>query len=158
MASYANISAKCIALSQKVMSLGVGINARKGAQVLFYQLCESVTELGAGLSAIDYMPARSMRSQQSVEMIKCSQKVIFMLNLALSKEVFLKKPTAEALNLAVSVANDVNALVQVYTGAPVPAVAVQMPAEAPAEEAAAEGEKAAPSDPDGFNAPYDGTL
>ena len=152
MAENANISEKCMYLARKVVGLGTAINGRRNAQILFSQLCEATSDLGAGISAINYLPARSMRSQQSIEMVKCAQKVIFMLNLALREGVFLKKPTTEALNLAISVANDINALVQAYvTGAPAPAVGE---VSAPSDSAEEGTEK--PSDPDGFNAPYEG--
>ncbi len=156
MSANTNIAAKSFALSGKIMSLGTAINGRRNAQILFSQLVEASTDLGAGICAVDYLPARSMRTQQVIDLVKCAQKVIYMLNFALREGVFLKKPLSEALNLAVEIANDVNALVKAYvSGGPVPAVS---PTSAnPVAEPEAKGEAAA-EDPDGFNAPYDGTV
>ena len=155
MSAKMNIAGKCFALSGKIMPLGTAINGRRNAQILFSQLVEASADLGAGVCAVDYLPARSMRTQQVIDLVKCAQKIIYMLNFALREGTFLKKPCTEALGYAVDIANDVNALVQAYVaGGPVPAVSPS--AEQPA--ALAEEKVENPVDPDGFSAPYDGTI
>lgn len=149
MAEKLTISEKCFRLSQKLLALGTATNGRRAAQELFAQLTEAATELGSGIVSVNYLPARSMRTQQIIEAVKKAQKVIYILNLSLREGMFLTKPTTEALNLAVDVANELNGLVQAYTGYAVQAVSF------PAAEGVQGGESAQ-ADPDGFNAPYMG--
>lgn len=149
MAEKLTISEKCFRLSQKLLALGTATNGRRAAQELFAQLTDAATELGSGIVSVNYLPARSMRTQQIIEAVKKAQKVIYILNLSLREGMFLTKPTTEALNLAVDVANELNGLVQAYTGYGVQAVS------SPAAEGVQGGESAQ-ADPDGFNAPYMG--
>lgn len=149
MAEKLTISEKCFRLSQKLLALGTATNGRRAAQELFAQLTDAATELGSGIVSVNYLPARSMRTQQIIEAVKKAQKVIYILNLSLREGMFLTKPTTEALNLAVDVANELNGLVQAYTGYAVQAVY------SPAAEGVQGGESAQ-ADPDGFNAPYMG--
>lgn len=146
-------SEKCFRLSSKILALGVGINSRKGAQSIFSQLVETTTELGAGVNAVDYLPVRTLRSEQSIELVKCAQKVIYMLNLSLRNALFMKDQTSAALGLAIDIANDINEMVQTYyAGFPASKVVMpQIPAESPEEPVQA-------ADPDGFNAPYEGNI
>ena len=149
MAEKLTISEKCFRLSQKLLALGTATNGRRAAQELFAQLTDAATELGSGIVSVNYLPARSMRTQQIIEAVKKAQKVIYILNLSLREGMFLTKPTTEALNLAVDVANELNGLVQAYTGYAVQSVS------SPAAEGVQGGESAQ-ADPDGFNAPYMG--
>lgn len=149
MAEKLTISEKCFRLSQKLLALGTATNGRRAAQELFAQLTDAATELGSGIVSVNYLPARSMRTQQIIEAVKKAQKVIYILNLSLREGMFLTKPTTEALNLAVDVANELNGLVQAYTGYAVQVVS------SPAAEGVQGGESAQ-ADPDGFNAPYMG--
>lgn len=149
MAEKLTISEKCFRLSQKLLALGTATNGRRAAQELFSQLTDAATELGSGIVAVNYLPARSMRTQQVIEAVKHAQKVIYILNLSLREGMFLNKPASEALALAVEVANELNGLVQAYTGYAVQTVS------SPAAEGAQSGENAQ-ADPDGFNAPYMG--
>lgn len=112
MAEKLTISEKCFRLSQKLLALGTATNGRRAAQELFAQLTDAATELGSGIVSVNYLPARSMRTQQIIEAVKKAQKVIYILNLSLREGMFLTKPTTEALNLAVDVANELNGLVQ----------------------------------------------
>lgn len=122
MAEKLTISEKCFRLSKKLLALGTATNGRRAAQELFAQLTDAATELGSGIVSVNYLPARSMRTQQIIEAVKKAQKVIYILNLSLREGMFLTKPTTEALNLAVDVANELNGLVQAYTGYAVQAV------------------------------------
>lgn len=149
MAEKLTISEKCFRLSQKLLALGTATNGRRAAQELFAQLTDAATELGSGIVSVNYLPARSMRTQQIIEAVKKAQKVIYILNLSLREGMFLTKPTTEALSLAVDVANELNGLVQAYTGYAVQSVS------SPAAEGVQGGESAQ-ADPDGFNAPYMG--
>lgn len=149
MAEKLTISEKCFRLSKKLLALGTATNGRRAAQELFAQLTDAATELGSGIVSVNYLPARSMRTQQIIEAVKKAQKVIYILNLSLREGMFLTKPTTEALNLAVDVANELNGLVQAYTGYVMQAVS------SPAAEGVQGGESAQ-ADPDGFNAPYMG--
>lgn len=149
MAEKLTISEKCFRLSQKLLALGTATNGRRAAQELFAQLTDAATELGSGIVSVNYLPARSMRTQQIIEAVKKAQKVIYILNLSLREGMFLTKPTTEALSLAVDVANELNGLVQAYTGYAMQAVS------SPAAEGVQGGESAQ-ADPDGFNAPYMG--
>ena len=110
MAEKLTISEKCFRLSQKLLALGTATNGRRAAQELFAQLTDTATELGSGIVSVNYLPARSMRTQQIIEAVKKAQKVIYILNLSLREGMFLTKPTTEALNLAVDVANELNGL------------------------------------------------
>lgn len=162
MSANLSTTARCLQLSQKVLAFGTGINGRRAAQEVFRQMCEAANELGTGIALINYLPARSMRAQQALDALKCGQKVIYLLNLAMREGLFLSKQISEALQLAIVIENEVNALVRAYLPgqASAPAVAPapepapeEQPAPAPAEQLPA----AAPEDdPDGFNAPFEG--
>ena len=153
MASKTDVGGKCMDLSPKVMSLGVGINSKRGAQELFRELCAKTTELGAGISAVNYLPTRSMRAQQAVELVKCCQQVIYLLNLALREGSLEQSGLSGALTLAVDIGNEINNFVMAY----VPGVAAAQPEEKPEEQPEDEQPRPDP-DPDGFDAPYDGSL
>lgn len=154
MAENLTLKEKCIRLSQCILSFGTGINGRRSAQIVFTQLTELSADLGAGVRAMDYFPARSMRTRHCEELVVAAHKAIFLLNLALRELLFPKKAIAAALNLAVGIADDVDAMLAAYacgaTPAAVAPAAPAKPAETKAEEVTA--------DPDGFDAAYDGTL
>lgn len=137
-------------LSCRISELGRGINGRRAAQILFYQLTQAGVELGTGANALNYLPARSMRAKEAVELIKGCQKVIYMLKLALRQKIFTAKETNAALECAVDIANSVTEVVMQYSPKNVP---VQLPS---AGRSAGAGQPAA--DEDGFNAIYNGKI
>ena len=110
--------------------------------------------------ALNYLPNRSMRAQQAVECVKCGQKVIYLLNLALREGMFDGKAVSEALQMAIVLENEANALVKAYVPgpAPLPAKPEPEPAPEPEPEAVAEPEPEPDPDPDGFDAPFEGDL
>lgn len=131
---YDSTSEKCFRLSSCVLSLSGQLDERAEARIVFNLLAEHTSELGAGVNAVSYLPALSMRAEQAVELVKCSQRVIYLLNLAHREEYFREKSISEALALAVSIANDINGIVQAYCTGTVP--------------------QSAPTLPDGFDMPY----
>lgn len=139
---YESTVEKCFRLSSCVLSLYNQIDECAEARVLFSSLVEHTSELGAGVSAVNYLPAPEMRAEQSVELVKCAQRVIYLLNLTHREGFFHEKSVSAALTLAVSVANDINGIVQAcLTGA--------------APQGAAAASTAGPI-PDGFDMPYGG--
>ncbi len=160
MAATLSVAERCMALSRKVLTLGIGINSRRSAQEIFRQLSECANEFGSDMIALNYLPNRSMRAQQAVECVKCGQKVIYLLNLALREGMFDGKAVSEALQMSIVLENEANALVKAYVPgpAPEPAKPEPEPAPAPEPEAVAEPEPEPDPDPDGFDAPFEGDL
>ena len=106
MAATLSVAERCMALSRKVLTLGIGINSRRSAQEIFRQLSECANEFGSDMIALNYLPNRSMRAQQAVECVKCGQKVIYLLNLALREGMFDGKAVSEALQMAIVLENE----------------------------------------------------
>ncbi len=171
MSAKTSTAERCMALSQKVLALDVGINSNKGAQNIFNQLCEYTAEFGADMIALNYLPTRTLRAQQAVDCVKCGQRVIYLLNLALREGMFEFKPARAALQMAIALENEANKLVRAYVAVPAPAPAAE-PEEEPEETVAEEPlpervavpepvRRPAPApkpDPDGFDAPFEGDL
>ena len=132
MAATLSVAERCMALSRKVLTLGIGINSRRSAQEVFRQLSECANEFGSDMIALNYLPNRSMRAQQAVECVKCGQKVIYLLNLALREGMFDGKAVSEALQMAIVLENEANALVKAYVPGPAPLPAKPEPEPAPA--------------------------
>ncbi len=166
----AELKVKCMQLSCKVLDLGKGINSRRTAQVIYAELNQAVTELGAGARSIDYLPARSMRMQQAIDLIKTCQKVIYILRVAQDNKVFPAGGVDDALKIAVDIANRITETVKEYD----PRNSVAPKAEGPVQQSAVPQKTAAApeerkqvagakpeykgDDPDGFNQPYAGKI
>ncbi len=133
-----NTTEKCFMLSSKIMSLGENFGGSE-ERVIFNLLAEYSSELGAGINAMAYLPAASMRAEQAVELVKCVQKVIYNLNLARRDGLFPDAGLEDMLSLAISVANDITVMVEQYCLGVQPVVPVTF-----------EGG----DDPDGFDLPY----
>ncbi len=103
-------SEKCFELSLGVLALFGDIEERAEARMLAEMLTEQASALGAAVNAFNYMPLPQMRAVQAAELIRCSQQVIYTLNLARRAALFEDKKLARLLAVAVSAARDIGAM------------------------------------------------
>lgn len=143
-----NLNEVCLNLSERVSMLGVGINSRRAAQEYFSLLTSACADIGGGCRAIECLPARSMRIRTTEELIKLSQKVIFLLDSGLHLGLFPAEPAKSALSVAVELADGLGKCVSEYCSKPVPMfVNVAMSAE---DSVSAPEQPIENPDPDGF--------
>ena len=117
---------KCFELSAQISALGVGINSNRAAQQTFSMLTEACADIGGGIRAINLLPARSMRINQTEELIRLSAKVIFLLESGIRQGMFPAKQANSALSAAAEISNGLGVYVEEYCAKPVPvAVPVQ---------------------------------
>ena len=154
----------CLDLSARVSKLGAGINGRSAAQEYFSLLISACADIGGGCRAIECLPSPPMRIRQTEELIKLSQKVIFLLDSGLRQGLFPVEPAKSALSVAVKLAESLGKCVSEYCSKPVPMQPnVAMPFNAPmpfnvampVAGSPAPGQSAVNSDPDGFSEPAD---
>ena len=134
-----SVCEKCLSLSSAVLSLEGDFEESRQTRIIYNMLAEQTSELGAAVNAVNYLPL-SARKDHMPELVKFVQRVIYNLNLARREGLFGDKRLAEALSLAVAVANDIGLAVRQYFG--------DMP------EGAAPPQSAAGNMPDGFDMPY----
>ncbi|MCD7728581.1 MAG: hypothetical protein LUI60_01540 [Clostridia bacterium] len=133
---------ECLELSRKISKLGLGINSKRAAWELYHQLVESSTNLGAYITAADYVPMRTQRSDTAVDAMKEISKVIYILNVANESGFFIKSAVEDAIASAVKISEHLIGVSSTYNGT----------AESQAESDGLDDE--ASNDPDGFNEPY----
>ncbi|MCD8373182.1 MAG: hypothetical protein LUD27_07775 [Clostridia bacterium] len=139
--------AECLELSRWICQMGLGINSKRAACEIYSQLVESSANLGAMITAADYVPTRSQRSESSVEGMKEISKVIYLLNVANDSGLFVKSAVSNAIACAIRVSSLLNGVAAAYMNASIVSKTVDIE-----DEAATVSYKN--DDPDGFNDPY----
>ncbi len=138
---------ECLELSKHICRMGLGINAKRAACELYRQLVESSANLGAYITAADYVPTRSQRSGVSVDAMKEVSKVIYLLNVAHDSGMFIKEAVMDATKCAIKISSLLNGITALYMG-------VTSVADKAVDTDKAVDIEEPSSDPDGFDDPY----
>ncbi|MCD8308988.1 MAG: hypothetical protein LUD19_03955 [Clostridia bacterium] len=134
----------CLELSHNINEIGTGINANRAAKEVFSQLVKSSADLGASITAVEYVPLRSHRAQVSAESMQHICRIIYLLNVAKGIDYFMQAPVDAAIKSAVKVSELLVGISSIYgsTGGYINPVQ--------------SNDQKDDSDPDGFNELFEG--